>query len=117
MSQRLAHSSLNGLVGRLAEMIVALHLSIKGYMLLCRRYRNPHCELDLVCIKSGVLLFAEVKFRSSLQAVETTVDYSRMERMYPASESFCSEFQLYYYLERIFKVFLITPSVIQVITL
>ncbi|ABD46283.1 conserved hypothetical protein [Neorickettsia sennetsu str. Miyayama] len=115
--QGLSRRSVNDLVGRLAEMIVALHLSIKGYMLLCRRYRNPHCELDLVCIKHGVLLFVEVKFRSSLQVLETMVDYSRMEKMYPASESFCSEFQLYYCLERVFKVFLVTPSVIQVITL
>ncbi|QHD65194.1 YraN family protein [Neorickettsia findlayensis] len=117
MLKRSCRRSLNNLVGRLAEMIVALHLSIKGYMLLCRRYRNPHCELDLVCTKHEVLLFAEVKFRSSLQAVETTVDYARMERMYPASESFCSEFELYYRFERIFKVFLITPSVLQIITL
>lgn len=112
-----SHNFFSDLIGRLSEMIVSLYLSARGYTLLQRRYRNPHCELDLITIKEKALFFVEVKFRGSLFSIENTIHYSSLEKMYNASESFCDEFREYYHFERVFKVFLMTPSLIRVITL
>ncbi len=54
--------------GRLAETVAALWLTIKGYRLLAHRARTPFGELDLIALKSGLLVIVEVKARAELSA-------------------------------------------------
>ena len=44
-----------------AEKIAALHLRLKGYRILARRYKTPVGEIDLIARKGDMLVFAEVK--------------------------------------------------------
>ena len=44
-----------------SESQVADYLTSKGYKIICRNYRCPMGELDLISVKDGVLCVTEVK--------------------------------------------------------
>lgn len=52
-------------VGTKYESIAAEYLSQHGYKIIERNYRNPHGEIDILMEKDAMLIFVEVKFRSS----------------------------------------------------
>ena len=52
-------------VGTLGEQAAAATLVEQGYSILHRNYRCRGGELDIVCEKNGVLVFCEVKTRTS----------------------------------------------------
>lgn len=51
-------------VGNRAEAAAAAYLARAGYEILTRNYRKPHCEIDIVARKAGVVYFVEVKYRA-----------------------------------------------------
>jgi putative endonuclease len=51
--------------GRVAELVAALVLMLKGYRILARRFRTRSGEIDLVAVRGGRLAFVEVKARAS----------------------------------------------------
>ena len=55
--------------GKSAEIKAAIFLSLKGYRILEKNFRPPRGsgagEIDLIAIKSDVLVFVEVKLRKS----------------------------------------------------
>ncbi len=53
------------LVGRAGEDAAARFLKKSGYKILARNFRSGRNEIDIVCAKDGVLVFAEVKTRSA----------------------------------------------------
>lgn len=53
-------------VGRLGETEAVAALERAGYRIVARNYRCPAGELDVVAEQDGVLVFVEVKCRSSL---------------------------------------------------
>lgn len=53
------------LVGTLGEQAAAASLLDQGYSILHRNYRCRGGELDIVCEKNGILVFCEVKTRTS----------------------------------------------------
>ena len=53
------------LVGTLGEQAAAAALTDQGYTILHRNYRCRGGELDIVCERNGVLVFCEVKTRTS----------------------------------------------------
>ena len=53
------------LLGKWGENIAAEYLSGKGYTILERNLRTSHGEIDLLASELGVLVFVEVKTRSS----------------------------------------------------
>ena len=53
-------------VGRFGEDLAARHLGAAGMTILQRNWRCPAGELDIVAEDPGVLVFVEVKTRSSL---------------------------------------------------
>lgn len=57
--------------GRRAETAAALVLRAKGFRILNQRYKTPVGEIDLVARRGRLVVFAEVKWRST---VETALD-------------------------------------------
>ncbi len=51
--------------GRRAENAAALWLQLKGYRILARRVRTPACEIDLIAGRKSMLIFVEVKSRTT----------------------------------------------------
>jgi putative endonuclease len=47
--------------GKIGEDIAAKFLENKGYDVLARNYRKPWGEIDVICQKSGIFYFVEVK--------------------------------------------------------
>lgn len=58
-------SSWNQRKGLEGEKLAADYLKKQGYKILDARYRTRHGEIDLIALKNEVLLFVEVKQRSS----------------------------------------------------
>lgn len=52
-------------LGNRYEEIAAAYLLDAGYEILERNYRNPRGELDIIAKKDGVIVYVEVRYRSS----------------------------------------------------
>ena len=48
--------------GDLGEQLAADYLQQHGYRLLCRNFRCPCGEIDIIAEREGVIYFVEVKF-------------------------------------------------------
>ena len=55
----------SGALGSWGEERAAGYLREKGYRILDRNWRGRYGELDLIALRDGVLVFAEVKLRRS----------------------------------------------------
>lgn len=53
--------------GRRGETIACDFLEREGYTVLCRNYRAPHGEIDIIATDGCYLIFVEVKARKSGQ--------------------------------------------------
>lgn len=51
--------------GKLGEEKAASYLEKKGYKIIARNHRFRKSEIDLICKKEDLLIFVEVKTRSS----------------------------------------------------
>ena len=51
--------------GRLGEDLACAELRRRGYAILARRFRTRHGEIDIIARDGDVLVFVEVKARSS----------------------------------------------------
>ncbi|MDD3890524.1 MAG: YraN family protein, partial [Syntrophomonadaceae bacterium] len=49
------------------ETYAAEYLLRKGYKILCRNYRTRYGEIDIICEKQRVIIFVEVKTRTSIK--------------------------------------------------
>lgn len=54
-----SHQGLEG------EKLAVRHLKRLGYRIICRNYRSPLGEIDIIAHHRGVLVFVEVKSRST----------------------------------------------------
>ena len=52
-------------VGRWGEQAAADYLEKQGYQILARNFRTAHGEVDIIARQQNVLVFVEVKTRSS----------------------------------------------------
>jgi putative endonuclease len=53
--------------GRLAEILAAASLRLRGYQVIARRFRTPLGEIDLIVRRGRLLAFVEVKARTDLE--------------------------------------------------
>ena len=72
--------------GLSAESRAAAYLVAKGYRILARRYRSPVGEVDIVARRKGVLIFVEVKARSTLDGAAESL-LPRQQRRIAAAAS------------------------------
>lgn len=78
--------------GKLGELYAAHYLLSRGYHLLHRNYYTRIGEIDLIAMDSDVLVFVEVKTRSStyFDAVGTSVPVWKCRRMVRVAHLYCS---------------------------
>ena len=67
--------------GRLGENIASAYLKARGYRILETNYRHRRSEIDIIALHQAVLVFVEVKTRTSLQYgyPEAAVDNHKIE--------------------------------------
>jgi putative endonuclease len=69
-----------------AEAKAAAFLIAKGYRILARRFRTPHGEIDIVARRRNLLVFVEVKARSSLDDAAYAVTPRQQARIIAAAQ-------------------------------
>ncbi|VAW01153.1 Endonuclease [hydrothermal vent metagenome] len=72
--------------GRHAEKVAARFLRLKGWRILAERVRTLRGEVDLVAKRGGLVAFVEVKARTKLEDLETSIDQHRLKRVADAAE-------------------------------
>lgn len=79
-------------IGAYYEEQAVQYLQNKGYIIIKRNYRTPYGEIDLIAKKQDLLVFCEVKFRSSdrygtgLEAVTVR----KQQRILKSARYFCN---------------------------
>jgi putative endonuclease len=74
--------------GRFAEWLAARVLQLKGYRVLCHRFRSKSGEIDLVCLHKDVVVLVEVKARSSHESAKEAVTWHSRQRIEAAGQDF-----------------------------
>ena len=96
--------------GRRAEALAALLLRMKFYRILARRYRTPVGEIDIVARHGKVIVFVEVKERSSeAEAIEALTAGGR-KRIARAADLWVAAHPAAAGLDRRFDVILAVPG-------
>lgn len=73
-------------VGISAESRAAAFLIAKGFRILARRWRSPLGEIDIVARRRQLLVFAEVKARTTLDEAAESVNVRQRQRIAAAAE-------------------------------
>ena len=70
-------------IGNLGEAIAADFLKNLGYQMLDQNYTTPYGELDLVFLDVDIVVFAEVKTRTSetFGSPESSITQTKLERI------------------------------------
>lgn len=76
--------------GNQGEGLAADFLQKNGYEIIARNYRHKHSEIDLIVKKNNVLVFVEVKSRSSTQFgdPEMFVDNKKANKIFEGADEF-----------------------------
>lgn len=76
--------------GKQGEAEAAQYLRDKGYEIVARNYRHQHAEIDLVAQNGKLLIFVEVKTRSSTHYgnPEEFVNYTKARLIMRAAEQY-----------------------------
>jgi putative endonuclease len=72
-------------LGLSAESRAAAYLVAKGYRIVARRFKTPFGEVDIVARRRGVLIFVEVKARSTLDAAAEALQVRQQRRIADAA--------------------------------
>jgi len=90
-------SLLGKILGRKGEERAARFLVGRGYKILDRNYRTTSGELDLIALHEGVVVFVEVKTRTSnaFGAPELAVTPQKQQRMIKAALGYINNRKLY----------------------
>ncbi len=77
-------------VGRLGEEAAARYLVLHGYHIKERDWHIGHKDIDIIAEKQGILVFVEVKTRSSMNydAPENSVDNDKKRYLLEAANAY-----------------------------
>jgi putative endonuclease len=90
---------LSSVIGTLGEREAAAFLTAEGHEILCRNYRMPGAEIDLISMKDKVLYIIEVKASRTMDEdceLLERVDSRKIMRMKKAAGRYLSEHPVYY---------------------
>ncbi len=76
--------------GLAAESLAAWILRFKGYRILQRRYKNKWGEIDLIARRGDVLIFVEVKYRTTIRDGFEAIQPHQRRRIENASQIYLS---------------------------
>lgn len=84
-------------IGANGEKNVARYLKKRKYKIIKTNYRTPFGEADIVAVQKNLLVFVEVKTRSSIVhgTPAEAVDYVKRERYFKIAEYFVAADQSY----------------------
>lgn len=79
--------------GKMGEDQAAEFLQQKGYEIVTRNYRYRHSEIDLIARKSNLIVFVEVKARSSsgFGEPEAFVDAKKAAKIFEGADQYVYE--------------------------
>src|SRR6185312_13950349 len=92
-----------------AETRAAAYLIAKRYRILARRFRTPFGEIDLVARRGNLVVFVEVKARSSLDEAAYAVTPRQQRRIVDAAQAWLAAHPEHAEFELRFDVMLIAP--------
>jgi len=79
--------------GRIAELVAAGFLTLKGYAIVRSRFSSPVGEVDLIARRGHCLAFVEVKYRRSMDTAIDAVTPKTRRRIGAAAGYFISRNQ------------------------
>lgn len=81
------------LLGQKGEELATHYLQDKGYKILAQNYRCIFGELDIVAMQRSVLVFIEVKTRSSnnFGSAASAVNYRKQQQISRAAQHYLTE--------------------------
>lgn len=77
--------------GHLAEYLAAIALLLKGYRIVVRRFKTPVGEVDLIARKGDLIIFVEVKARSSHNTALDSITLTAQRRIEAAAHWWLSQ--------------------------
>jgi putative endonuclease len=80
-------------LGKRGECLARQYLSAKGWKILTSNYRYKRGELDIVGLDGEVLVFVEVKYRSTIKYgyPESFVDYAKEQMLLATAQQYVFE--------------------------
>lgn len=76
-------------VGKWGEELACARLRHEGYAIMEQNWRSGHNEIDIVAVKDGRVVFAEVKTRSDRQCDPLeAIDDNKIRRLARAADSY-----------------------------
>ncbi len=95
--------------GRLAEILAAWHLRLRGYRVLARGYRTRAGEIDIVARRGGTLAFVEVKARQDERTAADALRPRQSGRIVRAAQAFVQSHPAHGGCDLRFDVMLVSP--------
>jgi putative endonuclease len=86
-------------VGRFGEELARRYLEKEGYLIVGSNIKLSYREIDIVCLKEGLLVFVEVKTRTSdfLGGAENALGSSKLRLLKKAAAQFVSQGADFYF--------------------
>jgi putative endonuclease len=83
----------NQKIGRWGEEAVAAYLKERGYEIMARNVRTPYGEIDIVAKQADLMIFVEVKTRTSnkMGLPEESVNLRKQAHMLACAEHYAAE--------------------------
>jgi putative endonuclease len=86
----------NQKIGRWGEQVAAEYLQNQGYELVDRNVRTPYGEIDLILKRGEIMVFVEVKTRTSagFGYPEESITPRKQQHMFDSAEHYAQEKRL-----------------------
>ena len=83
----------NQRIGKWGEDAAAEYLITRGYEIITRNARTPYGEIDIVATQADIIIFVEVKSRTSLKMglPEESVNLRKQAHMFACAEHYAAE--------------------------
>lgn len=97
-------------MGATAEWWAATRLRLKGYRILARNWTSPMGELDIIAVKSGVLVVIEVKYRTEydMHSALSSISQNKQTRIRNGTRHFLSRHQKFATIQTRFDVIVLS---------
>lgn len=98
--------------GKFAELLAAAYMLCHGYKIVKRNFITGRGttagEIDLICRKKDILIFVEIKQRSSLEDAAYAISKQQQIRIIRGAQSFLKSYPAYHRYNVRFDALLIT---------